>query len=428
MRILLLGSGGREHALAWKMVQSPLCEALFVAPGNAGTRLIAQNAAIDPNDFEGIAAFIKQEDIRLLVVGPEEPLVRGVRDYLEADPDLSGLLIVGPGRDGARLEGSKDYAKAFMNRQNIPTAQYMSFNKTERDAAREYLAAHPLPVVLKADGLAAGKGVIICHTLEHALESLDLMILESAFGAAGDRVVIEEFLSGIELSVFVLTDGKDYLLLPEAKDYKTIGENNTGPNTGGMGSVSPVPFASGSFMKKVEERVIIPTVQGLAMEGIPYRGFVFFGLIRVGSDPYVIEYNVRMGDPETQAVLPRINGDLVEALIATARGQLGGQRLTFREQPSATVVMVSEGYPGPYAKGRVVHGLDSPAGDALIFHAGTAWHDQTVVTNGGRVIAVTGNGDTLQAALEKAYSGVQMLHWEGHYYRRDIGLDLMASI
>ena len=426
MNILLLGSGGREHALAWKIAQSSLCEALYIAPGNAGTALIASNTQLDPNDFSAVSAFIAERSIDMLVVGPEEPLVKGIRDYLENKPEHRSLLILGPGRDGARLEGSKEYAKAFMNRHGIPTARYRAFHKTQRDEAMAYLDTHPLPVVLKADGLAAGKGVIICNSIQEARDSLDLMMLKEAFGSAGDMVVVEEFLDGIELSVFILTDGRDYLLLPEAKDYKRIGEQDSGPNTGGMGSVSPVPFARGAFMEKVEKGIIMPTVRGLAEEKIPFLGFIFFGLIKVGEHPFVIEYNVRMGDPESQSVIPRIESDLVELLRAAARGNISGSSLVLSPDYTAAVVMSAGGYPGYYTKGHEIAGLNTPTPECIVFHAGTAERKGRITSNGGRVLAVTGRGKTLQDAMRTAYDGVFGISWEGHYFRRDIGRDLMG--
>jgi phosphoribosylamine--glycine ligase len=426
MNILVLGSGGREHALAWKFHQSEHCSRLLVAPGNAGTSSVAENVAINVDDFEGIRNFVVNNDIGLLVVGPEAPLVDGIREYLLADERLSHLKVVGPDSQGAQLEGSKDFAKRFMRRHGIPTADSQTFTRQTLDDARSYIKTATLPIVLKADGLAAGKGVIICKSHTEADETICQMLAEGLFGKASETVVVESFLSGIELSVFVLSDGKDYKILPEAKDYKPIGENNTGPNTGGMGSVSPVSFAHGSFLDKVEKRVVIPTIKGLQKDGIDYRGFIFIGLMNVGGDPYVIEYNVRMGDPETQVVMPRIKSDLVELLVAAADGTLAHIEMQIDEQTATTVVMVAGGYPAAYAKGAIVRGLGDQVENAFVFHAGTKAHNNEIVTNGGRVLAATGLGSSINEALERSYKLTEKIHWKDVYFRKDIGQDLIA--
>jgi phosphoribosylamine--glycine ligase len=427
MNILILGSGGREHTLAWKISQSRQCSNLYIAPGNAGTLAAAENVALDLNDFDGIAQFIRRKSVSLLIIGPEAPLVGGIRDYLTEEAGIGDLLIVGPGKAGAILEGSKDFAKAFMQKHGIPAGASRTFGKSDHDAAQAYIRELPLPIVLKADGLAAGKGVIICETHEKASKNLKAMLLDEMFGAASSKVVIEEFLSGIELSVFVLTDGVHYKLLPEAKDYKPIGENNTGPNTGGMGSVSPVNFAAGDFMEKVEDRIIKPTIRGLIEDQIDYQGFIFFGLMNVKGEPYVIEYNVRMGDPEAQVVLPRIENDFVELMQATAQGTLDEVELKLDPQTAATVILASGGYPGSYKKGIPIQGLSSAESrNTMIFHAGTKLTESDVVTNGGRVLAVTGMGQNMEEALQAAYHSVQKISWNDMYYRKDIGQDLMA--
>jgi phosphoribosylamine--glycine ligase len=425
MNILVIGSGGREHTLAWKLKQSKKCKNLYIAPGNAGTAALAQNVNISVADFEGLKNLILDKDISLVVVGPEAPLVDGIREYLLADERLAKLKIVGPGKEGAKLEGSKDYAKHFMVKHGIPTAESKTFTKETLEEAKNYLKTRKMPIVLKADGLAAGKGVIICHNLKEANSTIDKMLAKEMFGAASRRVVIEEFLSGIELSVFVLTDGKSYKILPEAKDYKPIGENNTGPNTGGMGSISPVNFAQGDFLAKVEERVIIPTINGLKEDEIDYKGFVFIGLMNVDGNPYVIEYNVRMGDPETQVVMPRIKSDLVDLLEATADGTLSDAPLEINNQTASTVVMVAGGYPDQYDKGEPISGLENAEENAIIFHAGTKQDDDQVVTNGGRVLAVTGIGENMKEALDNSYDTVSKIHWNNVYFRKDIGYDLM---
>ena len=423
MKVLLLGSGGREHALAWKMVQSPRLEKLYVAPGNAGTAEIAENVAIAVNDFQAIADFIAENGIRMLVVGPEDPLVGGIRDFLQADGRLGGLLIVGPGKEGALLEGSKDFAKQFMQRYHIPTAGYMTVTRENLAEGMQFLATLKPPYVLKADGLAAGKGVLIIDDLGEARRELEQM-LDGKFGKASARVVIEEFLKGIEISVFAVTDGKGYKILGSAKDYKRVGEGDTGLNTGGMGAVSPVPFADEAFNRKVEERIVRPTVEGLKKEGIDYRGFIFFGLMNVGGEPFVIEYNVRMGDPETEVVMPRLKSDVLELFEAVASGHLEQVDLELDKRFCTTVMLVAGGYPGSYEKGNAITGIGRVK-DAIVFHAGTKRQDSQVVTNGGRVIAVSAFGDTLCEALKQSYSQVAELDFKDKNYRRDIGQDLL---
>ena len=423
MKVLLLGSGGREHALAWKMVQSPKLEKLYVAPGNAGTAEIAENVAIAVNDFQAIADFIAENGIRMLVVGPEDPLVGGIRDFLQADGRLGGLLIVGPGKEGALLEGSKDFAKQFMQRYHIPTAGYMTVTRENLAEGMQFLATLKPPYVLKADGLAAGKGVLIIDDLGEARRELEQM-LDGKFGKASARVVIEEFLKGIEISVFAVTDGKGYKILGSAKDYKRVGEGDTGLNTGGMGAVSPVPFADEAFNRKVEERIVRPTVEGLKKEGIDYRGFIFFGLMNVGGEPFVIEYNVRMGDPETEVVMPRLKSDVLELFEAVASGHLEQVDLELDKRFCTTVMLVAGGYPGSYEKGNAITGIRRVK-DAIVFHAGTKRQDSQVVTNGGRVIAVSAFGDTLCEALKQSYSQVAELDFKDKNYRRDIGQDLL---
>jgi phosphoribosylamine---glycine ligase len=422
MNILILGAGGREHALAWKIAQSPLVNNLFIAPGNAGTATSGTNLDISAEDFAAVKKAVIQHNIDLVLPGPEAPLVAGVHDFFLADPELQHIPVIGPAKAGAALEGSKDFAKEFMLRHNIPTAAYRTFTPETIEEGKKYLETVKAPYVLKADGLAAGKGVLILNNLGEAQMELEAM-LKGKFGTASSKVVIEEFLSGTELSVFVLTDGDGYLVLPEAKDYKRIGEGDTGLNTGGMGAVSPVPFANKAFMQKIEERIIKPTVEGLQKEGIPYKGFIFFGLINVKGDPYVIEYNVRMGDPEAEVVLLRIKSDFAALLWATAENRLKEATIAFDNRTVTTVMLVSGGYPGSYEKGKPISGLDKVEG-SIAFHAGTTTKNNNTVTNGGRVIAVSSFGTTMQEALEHSYKNAEAIRFEEKNFRKDIGFDL----
>ncbi|WP_282775853.1 phosphoribosylamine--glycine ligase [Phaeodactylibacter xiamenensis] len=422
MNILLLGSGGREHAFAWKMSQSPLCKALFIAPGNAGTAQHGTNVALSPNDFEAVGAFVLEKEISMVVVGPEEPLVRGIYDYFKADDALKQVRVIGPSAQGAKLEGSKAFAKAFMQQRDIPTAAYAEFTPETLEEGLSYIDRHDLPIVLKADGLAAGKGVLILNDRAEAKAELKAM-LSGKFGEASERVVIEAFLDGIEFSVFVLTDGKSYKILPIAKDYKRIGEGDTGLNTGGMGAISPVPFVDDTLLKKVENWIVSPTLTGLKELEAPYEGFIFLGLIKVGEDPYVIEYNCRMGDPETEVVFPRLKSDLVELLAAIGDGTLESKKLEVEEQSAATVFLVSGGYPEAYEKGKIITGLEQVEG-SLILHAGTKTEDGAVKTNGGRVLALTSLAGNYKEAVKQSLENAARVQFEGKYYRTDIGFDL----
>lgn len=428
MKILLLGSGGREHALAWKLAQSPLCSTLFIAPGNAGTSGCGVNVNLSPLDFDAIGKYCVAESIGMVVVGPEEPLVRGIVDFFAANSALRSIPVIGPSASGARLEGSKAFSKQFMDRHHIPTAVYREFNSSNYTEGIGYLQQHSLPIVLKADGLAAGKGVMICQNHVEAVAEFELMLQGHKFGEAGNTVVVEEFLTGIELSVFVLTDGRHFLTLPPAKDYKRVGEGDKGPNTGGMGAVSPVPFADDTFMDKITQRIIIPTIKGLSAEKIDYKGFVFIGVIKVGEDPYVIEYNCRMGDPETEVVMPRLKNDLVELFTAVAEQRLNELEIDTDPRIACTVVAVSGGYPGSYEKGLPITGLDQPlTADTLIFHAGTRAenNDNAILTNGGRVLCVTSFAETVYEAVDKSRDVLEKIDYDGIYYRRDIGYEFL---
>ena len=426
MRVLLLGSGGREHALAWKISQSSILDQLFIAPGNAGTRQFGKNIPLSPIDFIAVKSFVLENNIDMVVVGPEEPLVLGIYDFFIADPELYKIPVIGPSKFGAQLEGSKDFAKAFMNRHSIPTAKYATFTIENLEEGLTFLKNMKSPYVLKADGLAAGKGVLIIHDLDEAQAELKSMLQHEKFGEASKKVVIEQFLDGIELSVFIVTDGHSFKLLPEAKDYKRIGEGDTGPNTGGMGAISPVPFADAAFMDKVHNRIIVPTVKGLKSEGIVYKGFVFFGLICVKGDPYVIEYNCRMGDPETEVVIPRLKSDILDLFEGIASNTLSERDIQFIDKSAATVMMVAGGYPDVYEKGKQIYGLNSVV-DSLVFHAGTIADGPSVLTSGGRVLAVTSYGKNIEVAIEKAYEAVSKISFEGAYYRKDLGQDVLSQ-
>ena len=423
MTILLLGSGGREHAFAWKMIQSPLCDTLFVAPGNAGTAAIANNININPTDFPAIKDFVLKEKVEMVVVGPEDPLVKGIYDFFLNDADLKNIPVIGPSTIGAQLEGSKEFAKEFLFRHNIPTAAYDSFTAKTVEQGCQFLETLQPPYVLKADGLAAGKGVLIIQDLAEAKEELRNMLVHQKFGTASAKVVIEEFLDGIELSCFVLTDGKSYKILPTAKDYKRIGEGDTGLNTGGMGAVSPVPYVDAVLMEKIETRIVKPTIDGFQKDGIPYKGFVFIGLINVKGEPIVIEYNVRMGDPETEVVIPRLKTDLVELFLAVANEKLDQITLEVDERSASTIMVVSGGYPEEFEKGKVITGIENIT-DSIVFHAGTKLENNQVLSNGGRVLTVTSYGDNFEEAIKKSYQNIAKLQFDKMYFRRDIGNDL----
>ena len=424
MNVLIIGSGAREHAFCWKIKQSNLCKQVFVAPGNAGTAKLAINLDISILNFQEIRRVVLENKIGIVIVGPEIPLIEGFTDFIKNDQELNGVLVVGPSKTGAQLEGSKEFSKLFMERHKIPTAPYKSFNQKMLKEGQEYLNSIKAPYVLKADGPAAGKGVLIINDLQEAQKELQNMLVNNKFGESGHKVVIEGFLDGIELSCFVLTDGKSYLTLPNAKDYKRIGEGDTGLNTGGMGAISPVPFASKEFIKKVEEKIIKPTINGLEIDKIEYRGFIFIGIIKVGDEPFVIEYNVRMGDPETQVVLPRIKNDFLEMMISTANQSLGNTNLKLDLKTASTVVMVSGGYPEEYEKGLEINGIPKDSQDSIVFHAGTKNLNGKTLTNGGRVLSVTSIGNDFKEALKKSYDTIQKIDYQKKYYRKDLGFDL----
>ena len=423
MNVLVLGSGGREHALSWKIAQSSLCEKLFIAPGNAGTAQLGENVNINATDFESLKTFVIDNEIEMLVVGPEDPLVKGIYDFFKNDEVLSEVCVIGPSQEGAQLEGSKEYSKQFMQRHDIPTAAYDSFTKDSLNAGYDFLETLNPPYVLKADGLAAGKGVLIIDDLDEAKRELKAMLADAKFGDASSKVVIEEYLDGIELSVFVLTDGNNYKILPSAKDYKRIGEGDTGLNTGGMGAISPVSFADKFFIERVEDRIIKPTIKGLQEEEIEYKGFIFIGLMNVNGDPKVIEYNVRMGDPETEVVIPRIKSDLLNLFKGISNGTFGEQDFYVDEDVATTVMLVSGGYPSSYEKGKAISGLEEVE-NSIVFHAGTREEENRVITNGGRVMAITSFGRTIEEALSKSFDNAEKVKFEGKYYRKDIGFDL----
>ena len=424
MRVLLLGSGGREHAFAWKIAQSSMLEELFIAPGNAGTKNHGINVNVNPTDFKAVKEFVLSNDINMVVVGPEEPLVNGIHDFFLADKELKNIPVIGPQKEAAQLEGSKDFAKQFMFRHAIPTAKYATFTKDTLEQGYAFLDGMKPPYVLKADGLAAGKGVLIMEDLSEAKKELKSMLADAKFGDASSRVVIEQFLNGIELSVFVITDGLSYKRLPEAKDYKRIGEGDTGLNTGGMGAISPVPFADAAFMDKIENQIIIPTIKGLKRDKIPYKGFIFFGLINVKGEPYVIEYNCRMGDPETEVVIPRLKSDLLDLFEGVASNTLSERDVQFVEKCASTVMMVSGGYPEDYQKSKQIYGINSVT-ESIVFHAGTTSDGPAVLSAGGRVLALTSYGKNLEAALKRSYESAEKIEFEGAYFRRDIGFDVV---
>jgi phosphoribosylamine--glycine ligase len=423
MNVLILGSGGREHAIAWKLSQSKKITSLFIGPGNAGTARCGTNLSISPDNFNDVRNAVISNSIDIVIVGPEGPLVSGIHDFFLADEQLKNVAVVGPKKEAAQLEGSKDFAKAFMTRHGIPTAEYRTFDISSVNEAMAYMARLDPPYVLKADGLASGKGVVILHSIDEASLELNAM-LNGKFGDAGKKIVIEQYLKGIEMSAFVITDGKSYKILPGAKDYKRVGEGDTGLNTGGMGAVSPVPFANEAFMYKVEKRIIEPTIEGLSAEGIEYKGFIFFGLMNVKGNPYLIEYNVRLGDPETEVIVPRIKSDFFDLIEGVARGDLRKRKMKTDERFVSTVMLVSEGYPGNYEKGKVIFGLDLTT-DCVVFHAGTKTDGDKIVTNGGRVLAVSAWGNTLYEALELSYRNAGLISWDGIYYRTEIGFDLL---
>jgi phosphoribosylamine---glycine ligase len=424
MKVLLLGSGAREHALAWKISQSSQLDQLFIAPGNAGTKNHGTNVALSVNDFEGIKKFVLENQIEMVVVGPEDPLVNGIYDFFVGDVQLTKIPVIGPSKKAAQLEGSKDFAKEFMMRHNIPTAKYATFTKDTLEKGYAFLETMDAPYVLKADGLAAGKGVLILNSLDEAKKELKAMLADAKFGDASSRVVIEQFLDGIEVSMFVITDGESYKILPEAKDYKRIGEGDTGLNTGGMGAVSPVPFADATFKDKVESNIIIPTIKGLKSEGLVYKGFVFFGLISVKGEPYVIEYNCRMGDPETEVVIPRLKSDILDLFDGIATNTLSECDIQFDDRSACTVVLVSGGYPEEYEKGKTIYGLNSIT-ESLVFHAGTSADGPTVLSNGGRVLAITSYGKNMDLAIQRSYRSIEQIEFENAYWRKDIGQDVV---
>ena len=423
MNVLILGSGGREHAFAWKIAKSSSCNNLFIAPGNAGTAEVGSNVEIGVNDFESIKKFVLSEGIEMVVVGPEDPLVNGIYDFFQEEEELQNISLIGPSKEGARLEGSKEFAKEFMIRHEIPTAKYKAFTKDNLEEGYTFLESLDAPYVLKADGLAAGKGVLILDNIQEAKDELKAMVADEKFGKASSTVVIEEFLSGIELSVFVLTDGDSYKILPSAKDYKRIGEGDTGLNTGGMGAISPVPFADRFYIEKVEREIVKPTIEGLKKDGITYKGFIFIGLINVKGQPKVIEYNVRMGDPETEVVIPRIKSDLLNLLKGIDDGTFSEKDLNINEQAATTVMLVSGGYPEAYEKGKEIKGVESVE-ESIVFHAGTKMENETLKTNGGRVIALTSFGENIENALTKSFESAEKISFKGKYYRKDIGFDL----
>lgn len=427
MNVLILGSGGREHALAWKIRQSLLCDQLFISPGNAGTSKEGKNVKLNINDFEEVKSFCLKNQIGLLLVGPEEPLVNGIADYIKEQEALKNLIVIGPSASGARLEGSKAFSKSFMQRHQIPTASYAEFDKESYQNGKEYILKQKFPLVIKADGLAAGKGVVIAQTEEEALDAFDGMLLKNQFGTAGAKVVIESFLQGIESSVFILTNGLEYKIIGHAKDYKKIGENETGLNTGGMGCVSPVPFMNSEFFKKVEEKIIIPTISGLQKENIDYKGFLFFGLMKVEEEPFLIEYNCRMGDPETEVVMPRLKNDLLQLFLSLENKELSATNIEYDERACATVMAVSGGYPGKYEKNKPIQFPDEKSdADTILFHAGTIEEEGQIKTNGGRVLAVSAFGDTIGEAVQNSISLMQKIKFDGMYYRRDIGFEFLG--